>query len=290
MKSFAALLLFAFLLSYTAPCQNLEKVVFDTKDTTDGYYLALRPRSNNIKGVLVLCTSFSTPEWMLPETKLHNVAYANDLLTILVCLKQKLYADTPTVNRLNALLKHVTATYAAGTSKFVLAGYDFAGNAVLRFAELTKEHPSQFALQPKAVFAIGSPVDLFGLWRWCERQVKRKSRSAWDANFILELMTKEHGTAPSQMEQYRKPTPFYAAADTTGNAQFIEDIPVRLYYDVDPEWHLKERQNSLYDTFLPDGTELINRLLLLGNRDAELVMARQPGRNSRVYVPRTHFP
>jgi hypothetical protein len=281
MKSFALLLVLFIFLPFTAPCQNIEKVVFDTKDTTDGYYLAVRPRLNNIKGVLVLCTSFSTPEWMLPETKLHNVAYANDLLTILFSIKQKLYADTPTLERLNALLKHVAATYATDTSKFVLAGYDFAGNAILRYAELTQQHPSQFGFQPKAVFAIGSPVDLFGLWTWCERQIKRKSRSAWDANYIRDLMTKEQGTIYTQKDRYQKLSPFYAASDTTGNEQYLKDVPVRLYYDVDAEWHLKERQNSLYDTFLPEGTELISRLLLLGNKDAELIMAKQPGRNSR---------
>jgi hypothetical protein len=39
-------------------CQNIEKVIFDPKDSTDGYYLAIQPQSKNIKGVVVLLTSF----------------------------------------------------------------------------------------------------------------------------------------------------------------------------------------------------------------------------------------
>ena len=262
-------------------CQTVEKVVFNAQDSTDGYYLAVKPRSNNIKGTLVLCTSFSTPESMLPETRLHNVAYANDLLTIFVSLKEKLYADQPTVQRLNAVLKHVATTFYADTSKFVLAGYDFAGNGVLRYAELAHEHPQQAVLQPKAVIAVGSPVDLFGLWAWCERQIRRNSVSAWDARYIMDLMTKENGAVAAQKDQYEKLTPFISATERMGNEQHLKNVPVRLYYDVDVEWHLKERGNSLFDTFLPDGTELISRLLSLGNKEAELVMAKQPGRNSK---------
>ena len=69
-------------------------------------------------------------------------------------MKQKLYADTITIERLNTILKHVVLKYAVDTSKFVLAGYDFAGNIALRFTEFTKEHPSKFLIHPKAVIAI----------------------------------------------------------------------------------------------------------------------------------------
>jgi hypothetical protein len=37
----------------------------------------------------------------------------------------------------------------------------------------------------------------------------------------------------------------------------------------------------LYDTYLPEGTELASRLLASGNTNAELIMAKQPGKNSR---------
>lgn len=149
------------LLSFAAHSQHIEKVVFAPEDSSDGYYLAIRPLSNNIKGTLVLFNSFSTPERMLPETRLHNVAFANDLLIIAVSMKQKLYADTVTIKRLNTILEHVTSKYNAEPSKFVLAGYDFAGNIALRYTELTREHPSQFKVHPGAVIAIDSPVDLF---------------------------------------------------------------------------------------------------------------------------------
>lgn len=277
-RNLFALLVFLPVSSY---CQTIEKVVFDSNDSTDGYYLAILPHSNQIRGTLVLFNSFSTPERMLPETKLHNVAYVNDLLTIAVSMKQKLYADTVTVERLNTILKHVVSKYAADTSKFVLAGYDFAGNIALRYTEFTREYPAQFLIHPRAVIAIDSPVDLFGLWNWSERQIKRNSVSAGDAKYILDLMTKENGTLHNRKEQYDKLTPFDNEKAITGNEVFLKNIPVRLYYDADIEWHLKNRRNSLYDTNIPNGTELISRLLDLGNKEAELITAKKPGMNSR---------
>ena len=72
---FTTLLLFPIL----GICQF--KVSFDDSDSTNGYYIAIPPASNTIRGVLVLFCNFRKPESMLPETKLHNVAAGNDLLT-----------------------------------------------------------------------------------------------------------------------------------------------------------------------------------------------------------------
>jgi hypothetical protein len=262
--------------------QSIEKVTFDGADSTDGYYLAVQPQSKTIKGVMVLLSSFTPPENLLPETKLHNVAYANDILAIFASTKQKLYADSLTVNRINILLKDVATRFAADTSKFVLAGFDEAGNIALRYTELTYESPLVYAVQPKAVFGIDTPVDLFGLWHWAENQIKKNywPGAVGDAKYYLDVMTKDNGTIYTNAAKYKQLSPFDKDHDTTGNERYLQNIPVRLYYDADIEWQLKNRRNSFYDTKMPDGSELIKRLLLSGNERAELVISRQPGYRS----------
>ncbi|MEP7111087.1 MAG: hypothetical protein ABI760_24030 [Ferruginibacter sp.] len=265
-----------------AYCQDIEKVSFDAKDSTAGYYLAIRPQSKEIKGVMVLLTSFMAPENLLPETKLHNVAFANDILTIVAFMKQKLYADSFAIQRINIILKDVVARFSADTSRFALAGYHEAGNIALRYTELTFEHQSQFLVQPKAVFTIDSPVDLFGLWHWSERQIKKNywPGTVGDARYYLDIMTKENGTIYNNLENYKRLSPFNKEDETTGNEKYLVNAAVRLYYDTDIDWQLKNRRNSLYDTKMPDASELINRLLLLGNNKAEFVASRQPGLRS----------
>jgi hypothetical protein len=265
-------------------CQNIEKISFDTKDSTGGYYLAIHPRSENIKGTLVLLSSFYGLDGIVSETKLHNVAYAygNDMLTIVASMKEKLYADTTAVDRINAILRHVVAKFSIDTSKFAIAGFDYAGIIALRYTELTYEHPTQFLVHPKAVFAIDSPVDLFGLWHLCEREIKKNysPENADDAKYILDAMTKENGTIYNHPENYAGLSPFNKDGQTAGNEQFLKNVAVRLYYDTDIDWQLKNKRNSFYDTNIPDGSELINRLLLLGNNNAEFVSAKQPGMRS----------
>jgi hypothetical protein len=263
-------------------CQNIEKVIFDSKDSTAGYYLAIQPQSKNIKGAIVLLTSFMSPESLLPETKLHNVAYVNDMLTIVASAKQKLYADSAAIKRIMVILKDVLTRFSADASKFVLAGYDEAGNIALRYTELTYENPSAYLVQPKAVFGIDSPVDLFGLWHWAERQIKKNywPGAVGDAKYYLDVMTKENGTIYTNPETYKKLSPFNRNEETKGNEQYLKNAPVRLYYDTDIEWQIKNRRNSFYDTKMADGSELINRLLLAGNNQAEFIASKQPGLKS----------
>jgi len=259
--------------------QNSERVSFDLTDSTGGYYLAVQPKSNNIKGVVVLLTSFTSPEDLLPETSLHNVAFNNDLLTVFAPMKQKLYADSFAVKRINTIITDIIRRFHADTSNFVLGGYDESGNIVLRYTEFAYQFPTQYPLLPKAVFAIDSHVDLFGLWRWSERQIKKNywQGAIGDANYYLENMTKENGTIYTNEQRYRHLTPFYSQSDSAGNERYLKQVPVRVYYDTDINWQLKYRRNSLYDTKMPEGSEFIKRLLLSGNNGAEFMVARQPG-------------
>ncbi|HEX3081038.1 MAG TPA: hypothetical protein VHQ04_11265, partial [Puia sp.] len=138
--------------------QFSEKIVFNSKDSANDYYLAVRPLSGNIQGVQVLLTSFNPPEFILAESKLQNIAYGNDLLTIIASLNQSFCADSSSVDRMNQILQHVVNHFSADTSKFALGGFMYAGNITLRYTELCYENPSRFPILPKAVFAINCPV------------------------------------------------------------------------------------------------------------------------------------
>ncbi len=290
-RIFAFAVLFSFFLPEKSSSQNIHRIAFDSTDNIEGYYLAVTPESKTIKGTLVLLTSFLSPEKLLTETKLHNVAYTNDLLTVVVPMKQKLYADSFAINRLNVVIKNLQKRYTMDVSKFVLAGYGEAGNIALRYTELSYQHPSQYPLQPSVVFGIDTPVDLFGLWYWSEQQIKKNfwPGAVGDAKYYLETMTKENGSIYQNRNRYKTLTPFFREdRDAVGNEQYLKNVTVRLYYDSDIEWQLKNRRNSLYDTKLPDGSELINRLLLLGNDKAEFVSSKKEGlRNNGIRHPST---
>jgi hypothetical protein len=278
-KIFRLGLILCLLFPATGFSQFIEKVSFDAADGTNGYYLAIPPASHTINGVLVFFCSFRPPENLLPETRLHNIAAANDLLTVYVSLGSNILANDTVTTRINTILQHIAARYKADTAKFVLGGFDLAGTIVLRYTELAYEHPARFALQPKAVFGVASIVDLPGLYKASERQIKRNyfPPTTGDARAYLDLLTKEEGTLTEHPENYKKLSPFYHDEEKTGNEQFLKNVAVRLYYDTDVAWQLNTRRNSLYDTGIPEGSELIDRLLLAGNTNAEFIASKTPG-------------
>jgi len=266
--------------------QNSEKIVFDTHDSTAGYYLAVPP-AGAVRGTLILLCSFRPPENILPETMLHNAAFANGMLTIVVSLNDKLFADTAVVTRINTILRHASSRFSIDTSRVALAGYSFAGNIALRYAEMADEHPAQFPLHLRAVFTVDSPVDCFGLWEWSERAIKKNyyPGSVGDGKYLIDAMTTAYGALKDHPEAYKQLTPFHRASEEPGNEQYLKHTAVRLYYDTDIEWQLKNRRNSYYDTYMPDGSEMISRLLLAGNDKAEFVTARQGRRSNGTRSP-----
>jgi hypothetical protein len=234
---------FGFILPKISFSQNSEKIYFDDKDSANDYYLAVRPLSGNIKGVQVLFRSFVPPEFVLPETKLHNVASVNDMLTIFASLKQTLSADTVSIERVNTILKQVAQKFSVDTGKFVLGGFEYAGNVVLRYTELAYQNPSQFLIHPKAVFVINCPVDIISLWHLSEREIKKKyfPGVVGDAKYTLNDFTNKYGVLKDNLQKYIYWSPFYKDAETTGNEQYLKNVPVRLYYDTDINWQLSTR-------------------------------------------------
>ena len=274
----------AFLLIFISSgyCQLTEKIVFNNKDSANDYYLAIRPLSGNIKGVQFLLCGFLSPESVLAETKLANVAYGNDLLTIMVSIFNGFAADSEAVERINHVLKNVISRFSPDTSKFVFGGYLYSGQVILRYTEMCYEHPGLFPIQPKAVFVLECPVDLLGLARWCEREIKKNyfAGNVGDGKYILDVFNKKYGPYSEQRDKYIQLSAFNIDSHTEGNEQFLKHVPVRLYYDTDIEWELSNRRNSYHDTYFPDGSELVKRLLLMGNNEAEFIASKQPGLRS----------
>jgi hypothetical protein len=275
---FTSLITISLILPQTIFAQNIEKVPFNTNDAAD-YYLAIRPASNHIQGAIVLLCSFRLPESMLPETRLHNVAYANDLLTVYVSMGKHLYADSTTVDRLNRIIKNIIKQYGADSSSVVLGGFDFGGTIALRYAEMAAGHPDQFPVHPKAVFAAASFTDLAGLYNYAERWIKKNPpHTVGDGTIIMDMLNKELGS-PAASESYHRFSPFSKDQDK-GNEYALRNLPVRLYYDTDIAWQLTAKGNSLFDTPVPDGSEMIRRLLAEGNEQAAFVASQQPGMRS----------
>ncbi len=280
MKS--GLVIIPLLFSLTLFSQNFEKVTFD-KSHSEGYYLALRPASTEIKGVMLLLPGFGeNAESIFPQSKLPNIAYANNILTVAIAGGRKLYADESVINRLDDAIGHIKNRYNVPPDKFVIGGFSAGGTISLRYVQYCNKKDTEVPAIPQAVFTVDSPVDLFKIWDYFEREIRRNYSDAGvgEAKFISEIMLDEIGDPANNANEYNKLTPFNTDLEAPGNEKFLLNTAVRVYHDIDVEWQLKNRRRSLYDSNQLQSSELINRLLLLGNEKAEFLTARQPGYRS----------
>ncbi|HUP13949.1 MAG TPA: hypothetical protein VM187_17130 [Niastella sp.] len=259
--------------------QTANKVVFEPKDSTAGYYLAIPPASGKIKATLVMFSSFYRLEDLLPETRLPAVGYTNDLLVVLASNNLRFTADSTSMDRMSSILQHIAKTYSADTAAFALAAYDIPGNMVMRFTELAYQYPDRFPIKPKVLVGIDCNVDLIGLWRWSERMIEKNfdPDNVGSAKYILEKLTTAYGPLSANQARYAALSPFVTENRAPGNEQYLKQVALRLYYDTDINWHLQNKRNGYYDTNIPDGSELVSRLLRQGHKNAAFIASRRSG-------------
>jgi hypothetical protein len=126
-----------------ATCQQVQKFTFNIADSGAGHYLAIPPNSGDIKAVLVVFCAFRGPESILPETKLQNVAAANNMLTIYASIGRRLLPNLEAMDQMNRVFQHVIAQFKPDTAKFAVGGYDIASLTVLRYAEEAWTNPDR---------------------------------------------------------------------------------------------------------------------------------------------------
>ncbi len=283
MKYFFIYCCLTLLICNTVIGQNYEKIVLNPKDTTAGYYLAVKPPASSISGVLVLLDGFGgMAENIYVESMLPHIAYANGILTVAASMGQKVYADSAVILKLNLLLRDVIQRYKVAPNKFVFGGFSAGGTISLLYVELCKESPSEYPVNPRAVFAIDSPVDLIHLWSFFEKQIEKNYSevAVGEAKAVSALMQREHGTPKTNLQTYKWLTPFYNLQKGEGNEKYLKDIPVRVYHDVDIVWRLQNRRQSGYEANFLNSSELILRLMLMKNEKAEFVKGRTGSRSN----------
>lgn len=277
------LFLLTFLVGNSVYSQSVKKIVLNNNDFYSGYYLAVEPESNVIDGVLVLIAGFGQiAENTLPETKLQNVAYVNNILTISFASGNKLYADSITQANLTAVIKDVISRYKVKPSNFVIGGFSAGGMIALRYVELCNEFPDKFPIQPKGIFMVDSPIDIFVIWDMLEEAAKTKysAIAVEEAERAMSHIKNDYGIPRDNILTYSKLTAFSMNPTYCDHEKFLKNTAVRAYHDVDIAWRLKNRNQTVRNSNYEVTAELINRLLLMGNEKAEFMQTFQSGYRS----------
>jgi hypothetical protein len=282
-KKFSLFSILLLQLNNFSPAQQIEKVRFDDNDAVYGYYLTIKPASPTIQGVIILLDGYGgNADGFLAETKIPNVAYANEILTVCVPTGTRLYADDSMIALLNRISKDIVNTYHLKKDQFAIGGMSSGGTIAVRYAELCWEKPAEFPILPKAVFDVDSPVDLLGLYESSTKELEKNYPGFWldESRMIIERFKSQLGDPINDVQKYNEASPFYTAGKEPGNEKYLKNVAFRTYHDVDVNWYIQNRRRSLYQTNMLNASELVNRLVLQGNNNAEFIGSKITGRRS----------
>jgi pimeloyl-ACP methyl ester carboxylesterase len=283
MKSSLLIACCLFFLCFTSQAQYIEKKWFDKNDSAYGYYTIIKPSSGRIQGALLLIDGYGgNAESFFAETKIHNVAWNNDILTIGIPNGGRLYLDSSMIVLLNRIANEVIEAYKVRKDQFAIGGMSSGGTIALRYAELCNQQPDNYPIQPNAVFNVDGSVDLVGLYKSSERDLKKSNGGWWlnEAQMIIDRLKKEIGDPYTEINKYQAASPMVREAKDSANELLLKNTAVRTYHDIDADWIIKNRNRSLYETNLLDGSEFVNRLFTAGNKNAEFMKSKIPGRRS----------
>ncbi len=278
---FLIIILFAF---KNTGAQTIKKIILDEKDIYSGHYLIVEPENaESISGVLVLIAGFGQiPENTPPETKIHTNAYSNNILTLFIAGGNKLYADSITTSKVTTIIEDVLSRYKVNKNTFVLGGFSAGGMIAMRYVELCYEFPHKFPVQPKGIFTVDSPIDIFTIYEQLEDNVENNYSeiAVEEAVGAIKLINADYGIPRENISTYGKLTAFSMNKEYGQNEKYLKNIAVRTYHDVDIAWRIKNRNQTVHRSNYEVTAELINRLVLMGNTKAEFIQTFQTGYRS----------
>ena len=263
--------------------QEKIKVTLDASDALTGYYYKVLPTSKEIDRVLFLMPGFSQPaESIFTESMLPYVASANNVLTVALAGGHTIFANEAVIKNINSVIEDVLDEHPTLANKpWVMGGFSAGGTIALRFVEHSRQFLKDAKVNFVGVFTADSPVDIIDLWKYFEREIEKNASEVGvgEAKYVMVKMEEQEGTPKSKPQRYADLTPFNLN-EVKGNEQFLKDVAVRVYHDVDIAWQLQNRRRSVFDSNYLNASELVNRLLLIGNDSAEFIQSEQKGYRS----------
>lgn len=261
--------------------QKIEKIYLNKNDSTSNLYLTISPQE--IKGYMFLIPSFyESPEHVMEQTDLPILAAEHGILTIIPTFKTGLASfgiDSLTQVSFKEILEDVHNRYDLTNLKFYLGGFSIGGSCALKFAEDAVK--DDYKYRPDAIFVVDPPLDFIRFYNSMKRTLRIAPDSKLakeDIYFIDRIEYEMQGSPTTAFETYIEKSP-YCFTDTNQTAiKHLVNIPIRYYTEPELDWKMQDFGSADYsDINALDGSCMINELLLLGNKNADLILTKDKG-------------
>jgi hypothetical protein len=132
------------------------------------------------------------------------------------------------------------------------------------------------------VFTVDSPIDIFTVYELLELAAKNNysELAVEEAQRAMKFIQDDYGVPRKNIPTYSQLTAFSMDSALSQNERYLIRTAVRTYHDVDIEWRIKNRNQTVHLSNYEVSSELINRLVLMGNTRAEFMQSFRTGYRS----------
>lgn len=200
------------------------------------------------KGLLILFPCFPCDaENTLTEFKIAEISVKNDFSVLAMNLNQRLYLEPREKQELAEQLIKIVNEHSLSKSNVFIGGFSSGGNVSLIITDYLVKNKSQ--IQPKGVFIVDSPIDLLGLYRTAEKNVKQNfsQRAIQESKWIKKMLVNELGNPENGIANYELNSPYTLENQNIENLKGLEKLKIRFYTEPDLKWWYDYAKNDYED-------------------------------------------
>ena len=225
--------------------------------STEDYELSL---PENQKAFLILFPCFPCDAaYTKRELGIEELARNKGIAVLNMNFNQRLWLTTEEKKKLQGIIEGVVKEHQIKIENTVMGGFSSGGNVSLLLTNYLVE--SESIIQPKALFIVDSPIDLWGLYENAVRNVAKNYSevAVSEASWIVETFQAGFGLGDSSFREIESLSPYTYKTHSISNLTALKELKMRFYSEPDTIWWWENRQtryeelNSFYlDQFARD--------------------------------------
>ncbi|WP_103867483.1 hypothetical protein [Aquimarina sp. I32.4] len=236
-------------------------------------------KTENQKGLLILFPCFPCDaKNTLSEFKIAEISIKNNFSVLAMSLNQRLYLNQKEKQELAEQLTEIIREQNLSKENIFVGGFSSGGNVSLLICDYLKKNKSQ--IQPKGVFIVDSPIDLLGLYRTAEKNLKLNfsESSIQESTWIKNMFDKEFGNPLDSIKSYEQNSPYTFKTENIDNLKGLEKLKIRFYTEPDLKWWKEYAKNEYEDLNAFYIQKLSDKLKAeFGNKNIELINTKNRG-------------
>jgi hypothetical protein len=239
------------------------------------YELNIAPKQ---KAVLILFPCFPCNiENTKNEAQFLKNLKQEGITTLLLNYNMKLYLSESEKKEYSLALNSIFDRNKIVKENIFIGGFSSGGNLALLLSNYLIQ--TKNAIQPKGLVVVDSPLDLERLYDGAQEDVKKNvsEEAVEEGNYLIQLFNDDLGNPKTNIETYKKMSPYLVSSDSKVNIEYLKDIKIRLYCEPDLEWYWTNKKRTYEELNAFHLEKTYDSLLNLGAEKVEFIKTSNRG-------------